>query len=189
MAGCLIASIMAATIEGFGTMSGGDIAIIWCYDLLCLVFLDMTKMYMYNLFEENNEVLPEMDITSGSVSAKGGDVEEGTHKGEEDDTRASRVDFQQERMSEWAMKNNERLSNLSEVQRQSIVDRHRMKSKDSKNRGSLFSYDSSRRLSSVSLSERVSVTSNPNRKYLEAGHTSLIDGNLRPKLPGSLSRF
>jgi H+-transporting ATPase len=55
--GCLVVSILACAASYFGSLYVQDVAIIWLYDLICLVVVDAIKVLIFNLLGENFEVL------------------------------------------------------------------------------------------------------------------------------------
>ena len=128
--GCLICSVLAAISSYFGSLPIRDIILIWIYDILVLIVIDIAKVAMFQVFNESLEVLPDLvqDIegrmtepgeAEGSVVALNSrlTVESGmvAGAGARADT-VSRADESTRRMSEWAAKD-ERLS----VQRRSFV--------------------------------------------------------------------
>jgi hypothetical protein len=143
MTGNLAVSFMAASFATFGKMNIGDIAIIWGYNIVCLVFMDCMKMYVYNIFEENTEVLPEQEEEEKEkegVSNAVGDLEAGggsdirlstvskeskgsiRSKGSKQSERQiSRSEHQAERLYEWACSHSDRLSRMSVADRQVCV--------------------------------------------------------------------
>lgn len=169
---------MAALSSTFGNVRPGDIAIIWCYDIVCLAFIDALKMYIYGLFDENQEVLPDQEETNGSISEKTGDVEErvGSEAGAK-----SKGEHQAERLSEWAVRHSERLSRMSHAERASMADKGgRMKTIDRE------------RASLSNMSARVSVASHSgsvSKAYEGAGRPSLMSNNLRPNVPQNMRKF
>ena len=57
--GCIIASLMALLSTSFGSIAFTDILIIWLYDILGLVFMDLLKMYVLGIFGDNTDTLPD----------------------------------------------------------------------------------------------------------------------------------
>jgi hypothetical protein len=55
--GCLIVSIIACSAEYFGSLYVQDVAIIWLYDIICLLAVDFVKVLILNFLGENFEVL------------------------------------------------------------------------------------------------------------------------------------
>lgn len=81
--GCLIVSIIACSADYFGSLYVQDVAIIWCYDIICLFAVDFVKVLVLNFLGENFEILdihesdevPEEKAAAGSekvVSTKSG---------------------------------------------------------------------------------------------------------------------
>lgn len=177
LTGCFVASMMAGLTDAFGNLKVVDIVLIWIYDIICLVFMDITKMYFYEtIFNENTNVLPDVEENAGSVSGRHGvDVEGGAKDGADDEKKG---DFQSNRLTEWALQNDVRLSVMTPQERESLANRVR------KEGGQM------RRISrtSMSMSDRVSVSSSTgNAAYRD--RPSLVSGSLRPNAPSSKRRF
>jgi len=180
--GCLIASLMAGLSTTFGAISGLDIVLIWVYNIICLFFIDVTKVSLFKFFNENTEVLPEV-VETGSVSEKvararkSGEGEFGNTPDQvtEDYSRAS---ISTSRLSEWALSKNEHLSNL-EPSRESIAAATRSKSKNA----ALSSIDLYREsLTNGRISVSRSMTT-PNGDLRPSFISS--SANLRPNTPAA----
>mmetsp|Transcript_4268 Transcript_4268/g.6401 ORF Transcript_4268/g.6401 Transcript_4268/m.6401 type:complete len:933 (-) Transcript_4268:1467-4265(-) len=63
---CLLVSIIACASDFFGHLYVQDVVIIWVFDLLCLVAIDLVKVVYFNLAEEDTRVL--VEATSSEVS-------------------------------------------------------------------------------------------------------------------------
>jgi len=111
MGGNIIASIIANQSESFGKIPGGDIIIVWCYNILTLIAIDVMKVYIFKIQGENMETLPDVDPFLVDKAASH-DVENAKVKNE------SKLDVQSDRLSEWAD------SRMSEAQRQSARASH-----------------------------------------------------------------
>ena len=57
--GCFIISLFAAVIPYFGYLHINDIIIIWAYDIICLFFIDLVKVFYLKITNENTDVLPD----------------------------------------------------------------------------------------------------------------------------------
>lgn len=57
--GCFVISLFAAVIPYFGFLHINDIIIIWAYDIICLFFIDLVKVFYLKMTNENTDVLPE----------------------------------------------------------------------------------------------------------------------------------
>ena len=57
--GCFLFSLFAAVIPYFGYLHINDIIIIWAYDIICLFFIDLIKVFYLKMTNENTDVLPE----------------------------------------------------------------------------------------------------------------------------------
>lgn len=117
LTGCMICSLMAGLSKYFGGLQITDIVLIWCFDLIGFGLLDFLKVAILAFFDEKTDVLPDQ-VETGSVSdkpAKGHkkDIEHGhdlpSSNQEEEFTRAS---MSANRLTEWAIHNNERLSTM-----------------------------------------------------------------------------
>jgi len=121
--GCLACSILAATYGYFGALPVQDIALIWLYDFVNLLFVDALKVQMLKFLDENTDVLAEFTPTPAPEGH--GAHGHGAPATQSVDSRApstanrteSRADAMTNRMSEWAVNKDERIS----VMRQSAV--------------------------------------------------------------------
>eukprot|EP01034_Spumella_vulgaris_P021274 gene21274-27297_t len=66
--GSLIISILAGAVGFFGHVHASDIAIIWCYDIICLVVIDCVKVMYFNLMNHSSSVL--VDAVEDEVEVK-----------------------------------------------------------------------------------------------------------------------
>jgi H+-transporting ATPase len=182
IAGCILVSLMANLFSAFGNVRGADIVIIWCYNLIGLVFMDCLKMYLYAMFEENSDVLGDVIFDDKAHGSDTGDVEEGA----EDQTKseslvARKGEIHSERLSGWALSHSDRLSRMSEVERQSQASKPGRNQSLTKERASL---------SFSNMSGRISVVSNScdgMGAYSEL-RPSLVSGNIRPRTPGQMKK-
>lgn len=69
LGGCLLVSLMAGCSTDFGAVPVGDICIVWLYDVLGLLLCDVLKVALLDFFEENTEVLPELESSSPKAAA------------------------------------------------------------------------------------------------------------------------
>ena len=111
LAGCIVASIMAASSETFGKLPTEDIALIWLYDIICLAFIDLLKVTILRFFGDSTAVLPDKEQpslaydatrTRNSSVANGGDIEQNYNVQALVDAMDSRTSSIHSRMSEWA---------------------------------------------------------------------------------------
>lgn len=70
LGGCLLVSLMAGCSTDFGAVPVGDICIVWLYDVLGLLLCDVLKVALLDFFEENTEVLPELESSSPTAALK-----------------------------------------------------------------------------------------------------------------------
>ena len=121
--GCLVCSILAAAYDYFGGLPVQDIALIWAYDFINLLFVDALKVQMFRFLDENTEVLPEFTPTAApeghgrEQSTTGAGVSMDARSQSVANRTESRADAMTNRMSEWAVNKDERIS----VMRQSAV--------------------------------------------------------------------
>ena len=60
--GCAVTTALAGVFKYFGKLPVQDMIIIWAYDILCLIVIDLCKVGYMHMFNENMEVLPDKDI-------------------------------------------------------------------------------------------------------------------------------
>lgn len=190
LTGCLVASLMAGCSSTFGSVSVVDIVIIWVYDLIGLCFLDSLKVAMYNFFEENTNVLPEV-VETGSISDKpskqhkghGHDIEAtgGEVTREEDVSRAS---MSANRMTDWAIQNNERMSSIDGHARPSVIAKQQHQARMSS--ANMMS-SAANKATRESMSGRISIS----HSTMSTGELrpSFIGGSIRPNVPANRSKF
>eukprot|EP01040_Poterioochromonas_malhamensis_P003527 gene3527-3768_t len=82
--GCLLVSILACASSTFGNLWVQDVAIIWTYDLICLLLVDAVKVLILHLLGENFEVLnveeaPDTPEEPPVAVAKVSDIEAGAY--------------------------------------------------------------------------------------------------------------
>lgn len=111
--GCIVTSVLAGVFDMFGGLKLRDILIIWAYDIVGLVILDICKVQFLSAFNESLEVLDDdAGISSAADDAAAG--RDGSASGrssyagalmsaaaEDDDLRMSRVDRLSQRLSQW----------------------------------------------------------------------------------------
>jgi len=152
--GCFVCSVLAAAWSYFGELAVQDVVLIWIYDIFCLLIIDAIKVQMYLFLGENQEVLP--DFTPEPAPAGHGHGHGHAHSEPPVETKA---DAQTNRMSEWALNKDERIS----IMRQSAVGKHQ----------------------SVDISARMSTSGFTNTGTVARTSLSAIDGNLRPLTPAN----
>jgi hypothetical protein len=62
ISGCVITTVLAGVFQYFGKLPLTDMLLIWAYDIICLIVIDICKVMYMRLFGENTEVLAEVDI-------------------------------------------------------------------------------------------------------------------------------
>lgn len=61
LGGCVVTTVLAGAYDYFGQLPIGDMAMIWAYNIVVLIAVDICKVEYLKLFGENMEVLPEAD--------------------------------------------------------------------------------------------------------------------------------
>ena len=166
MLGNIVASLIANQASTFGNISAGDIVLVWTYDVLALIVVDVLKVYIYQLQDENMETLPDIDpFLVDKVASK--DIESST------DIRESRLDAQSDRMSEWASNNGD--IRLSSMQRDSIRATH-----------STYNKSHQAKLKAKGLTVPVSVGDSDATKGLRPSVLGQ-SRNIRPNIPSNVA--
>jgi len=176
MFGNVIVSVLAGNTSKFGNLPIQDILLVWCYDCVCLVLLDLIKVGMYGYFNESTEVLPEHIY----VKSKHENKEEETAPSqpaaaEEEVTRAS---VSANRLTDWSINNGSRLSLAASEGRAS---------QGGKIRNSSVGMDKAAKSTQLGQSDRVSFASAGVRQASNSLRPSIIStaGSLRPNTPSS----
>mmetsp|Transcript_16480 Transcript_16480/g.27614 ORF Transcript_16480/g.27614 Transcript_16480/m.27614 type:complete len:979 (-) Transcript_16480:1850-4786(-) len=193
MVGNLLVSGMAIGINMFGGLPASDVVLVWCYDIIGLFVLDLLKVAMFTFFDENTDVLPEIEGgSSGSISDKpatnvGGDMESGTEvdtmgggAGGPDDTRQSMA---ADRLTEWAVQHSERLSSMDPSQRQSMSGRSRNLQSNNMRNTAANQHVRESMSGMISTNRTISAASNSELR------PSFVGGSIRPNVPGNRSKF
>lgn len=132
MCGNVIVSVLAGQTATFGSIPIEDILLIWCYDLVCLVFIDAIKVGMYGYFNESSDVLPDFTYVKSHHEHAGGDVESpisgGAGAAPEEDT--SRASVSANRLTDWAIQTGNRLSSVDPHSRPSVSHRQSSAAQD-----------------------------------------------------------
>jgi len=181
MLGNVIASIMAGQSTRFGALPAQDICVIWAYDIICLLFIDVLKVWIYKFFNESTEVLPEL-VETGSVSDRlpGGGHKDHHEAGSDQQVSEfaahgedlSRMSVSASRMSNWASghSGSAARASVSGGVRPSVAAalHHEAKNKE------------------MAFTERISVsTSHHLSSQSNALRPSLTVGTLRPNVPSN----
>jgi len=185
--GCFVVSAMAAGSTEFGELHVVDIVLVWIYDIIGLFFLDALKVAMFKFFDENTEVLGEVDFGPKVTHHGHGDEEHGTagagahEEPEEDLTRAS---LSANRLTDWAIQHSERLSSMDANQRMSLA---------SGRSAAQRSHNMRNTEANKHVRESLSGNITTNRTISAAGGSELrpsfIGGSIRPNVPGNRSKF
>jgi hypothetical protein len=192
LTGCFVVSAMAAGSTTFGKLHVVDIVLVWIYDVLGLIFLDVLKVMLFNFFEENTDVLPD-ESPVGSISDKpakhhGGDLEHGQSmtggsmkSGDGEDF--SRQSVSANRMTDWAIQHSERLSSMDSSMRMSMAS-GRSGNMKSANMKQLEANKTVRESLSGSIAGRIASSNGAGEL-----RPSFIGGSIRPNVPGNRSKF
>ncbi len=190
MSGNIIVSLMAYLSQDFGGLPIADILLIWAFNFLCLVFIDIAKVFIYRYFNESTAVLPDYvyikskhgheevispivpslpDVESGKSSIQ---VEAILGMNQDEDSRLS---AQSSRLGEW-------YERMSEASPSNISHK-----KDITSRGSILHQrqisQANERMSFVHYSELLAAASSPTSNVLRS---SIVNtGDLRPNVPAS----
>ena len=91
MIGCFIFSLLAGLASFFGGLWIADIAIIWFYDIICLVIIDVIKVAYLKAINENTDVLAD-DAGAATGGVDHGDVKADVEHGHAAASAASERD-------------------------------------------------------------------------------------------------
>ena len=184
--GCLVVSAMAAGSTQFGELHIADIVLVWVYDIAGLFFLDLLKVAMFNFFEENLEVLADVEISSkrDHGHGHGHDVESAGSAHVEPEEDLTRASLSANRLTDWAIQHSERLSSMDANQRLSMAT-----GRSAAQRSQNMRNTEANKHARESMSGSVHVV----RTISAAGggelRPSFIGGSIRPNVPGNRSKF
>jgi H+-transporting ATPase len=180
--GCVVVSLMAALTSTFGKIDYHDIILIWAYDIVCLIVIDIVKVGLYSYFNEDFNVLPDIEYKKGSqddhvVIDEEAPPGRAVHLQDTEVTRASMADA---RLTEWAQRSQASINSS---------DRFSAMNRPSIGRYSSLSQD--RALSSHRLlsSDAAVLLHGQSSTASHALRNSLINstGSLRPNVPSTNS--
>ena len=117
MGGSIIASIIANQATAWGNIPARDIVLIWCYDLLVLVFIDAVKVVFLRYFNESEDVLPDYDY----VKSRHEEYYAADYSGYTEPEPTDRLSCAANRMNDWAIEKSERLSSMDPATRESLA--------------------------------------------------------------------
>lgn len=60
--GCILTTVLAGAFDYFGQLPVSDMLLIWAYDILTLIAIDIIKVKYLEFMNENTEVLPEVEM-------------------------------------------------------------------------------------------------------------------------------
>lgn len=177
-AGCMLVSILAVNVPQFGGLYARDIVVIWLYDVIVLFIIDIIKVSLYDFLGESPEVLPDEDIKPNQPLEDEEEEEESyMNAGVPESERMSiRESAAAERMTDKAIENNERLSQMDKnTARESLLRASASKPRSSQASGA----DSTR----ISLTSSGVVTA-PTQSQLRGSFLNM-SGSLRPNVPAN----
>jgi hypothetical protein len=179
---------MAGLSSTFGSIAVEDMAIIWAYNFIGLLFADQLKVALYNFFDENTIVLPDV-VETGSVSDRHGKETGEEVRGTEVETLAeaqedtSRASVSANRLTDWALAHSDRLSSMDPSQRQSLANKSKRMSS-----ANMMSIDANK-AARESMSGRISLSHSVGAGKTSDVSTSFIGGSIRPNVPGNRAKF
>jgi hypothetical protein len=189
--GCMVASLMAGLSTDFGSLQGTDILLIWFYNIICLIVIDVTKVSIYKFYNLNLEVLKDA-AEAGPVSISEKAAPKGlSSQGDSSSIRSDAVtrpdqneDFSRgsmaaNRLTDWAIQNNDRLSMVDKTRLSTMRNTSTQRGPRSSN--ALRSTD---RESEFRISVSRSVTTGVSGEL----RPSLVGGSLRPNTPANRYR-
>lgn len=174
LGGCIIASGMSM-ISFFGALKSSDIALIWIYDILCLIVIDAIKVKLFQFMGEHTETLPDEAYVPCVEEAEDDEELNAMNEGLADaDKMTTRQSAAANRMTQDSINMNERLSHMDpNAARQSLLSGRKNSGK-----GSVHSPAD---IGRVSLSGRAGVSG----AGFDTVRGSLVStsGSLRPNTP------
>jgi H+-transporting ATPase len=176
MCGNVIVSVLAGNTQRFGNLPIEDILLVWCYDCVCLVILDLIKVSMYSYFNESTEVLPDYVYVKSKHENKEDEATPSSPAAVEEDTTRGSVSAN--RLTDWSINNGSRLSLAASEGRAST---------GGKIRNSSVGMDKAAKSTQLGQSDRVSLASAGVRQASNNMRPSIIStaGSLRPNTPAS----
>jgi len=196
LGGCLLVSLMAGCSTDFGAVPVGDICIVWLYDVLGLLLCDVLKVALLDFFEENTEVLPELESSSPTDALKESEASVDVRKSSTMSNNSVKDLMPDEQMDHRLDHMVERLSLYVD---RSSVSRTNSKAADS-NRLSLSAANhagggrasTGHRRQSFSYGLRDSLMAGDGSVHHVIGvpnvsglHPNILEGTLRPRVPGN----
>jgi H+-transporting ATPase len=181
--GCVVASVLAGQSSKFGSLPTVDIVLIWCYDLVVLVVVDICKVALFSYLGESNEVLEEKEYKEANhkhaADASYEAAEKaGTSMSEEDRIRmeedTSRHSMSANRLTDWTISQGSRLSFQSQEGRPSA--------------GRKSSVAMDRQLNRRNMGRTTTVTLNIHATRHDSSHlrpSIITAGSLRPNTPAA----
>lgn len=186
--GCIITTILAGAFDYFGSLHITDMLLIWAYDIVALIVIDIIKVQYLLMFNENTKVLADnagaaapavhdsrKHSADAGVGAAGSAVDVLMHAHGITDT-PSRASASAARLESWAARK-------SLVQRSHNATRSMMEDFTG---GSMSLYRERMEAHDSSKQYALSQSYGPSSASF-VGRTLLTEGSLRPNVPGSHS--
>ena len=196
LGGCLLVSLMAGCSTDFGAVPVGDICIVWLYDILGLLLCDVLKVALLDFFEENTEVLPELESSSPTAALKESEASIDVRKSSTmsnnsvkdlmpDEQMDHRLDHMVERLSLYVDRSSVSRTNSK------AADSNRL-SLSAANHGGGGRASTGHRRQSFSYGLRDSLMAGDGSVHHVIGvpnvsglHPNILEGTLRPRVPGN----
>jgi H+-transporting ATPase len=130
--GCILTTVLAGVFKYFGRLPVTDMLLIWAYDIICLIIIDLCKVMYLRAFNESMETLPDVDmnaphpaevsratgVTMDRPMSKSGqvvDVLMHMHYDDDGEKSMSKVDASQRRMEDWAAGRSQALRSKQDI--------------------------------------------------------------------------
>ena len=184
IAGCIITSVLAGLFSLFGGLQLSDILMIWAYDVVGLVILDVAKVAFLRAFNESLEVIDESTLVKPSGHPVDRPIREGSGLSSSSPgvdalvaATHSRISAHSTRLSEWDKTGRKSYySNSNSVQTCSLI-----------SRGSERSVRGRFKSSGFSGNLTAGQDYGPSTGQV-TGRTSLASGSYRPNTPANFAR-
>ena len=213
--GCLLTTLLAGVFKYFGKLPVTDMVLIWAYDIICLLVIDICKVIYLRAFNESMDTLPDVDYdaphpaelsrATGAtmdrpISKSGQVVDVLMHMHYDDDEKSiSRVNASQRRMEDWAAGHSQAFRSKQETsQLAGVLDNSNdirgasMAHYREKSRGKSTSHQVSR-VRAASTGESLAVPSNqgygPTSTTLYGRDLLSASYSLRPNTPANATQY
>ena len=178
LTGCIVTSLLAGLFHLFGGLQLNDILLIWAYDIIGLIFLDVVKVAFLRAFNESLEVIDESTLVKPANRPVDTPMNEGSgmnssSPGVDALVAATRISAHSSRLSTWDKSGRKSFySNSNSFHTSSLI-----------SRSSERSFRGYRgRVTSANLTGRSNY--GPSSGHV-VGRTSLASADYRPNTPAS----